>query len=165
MSSESVTRKEILRALNQESRRSSAYAVLFNQAVAARVGLHPTDLKVVSLLAQNGDMKAGQLAEHTGLTTGAITFIIDRLESAGYVRRVRHPEDRRSILVALQQEQTMRVAKFFTSMEQVMERVGDHYTNEELVIIVDFITRANEAIQQAIAQMPDNDVIEEPSEQ
>src|SRR5690349_10600805 len=86
-------------AMGEALRRLSAYTVLFNEAVADRLGITLTDLKCSSLLDLQGRMSAGQLAEITGLTTGAITGAIDRLEKAKLARRLADPEDRRKVIV------------------------------------------------------------------
>ncbi|QBD75467.1 MarR family transcriptional regulator [Ktedonosporobacter rubrisoli] len=153
MSRETSKREEILQSLNRESLRGSANGVLFNQAVATRLGIHPTDLKVASLLAQKGALTAGQLAEHTGLTTGAATFIIDRLEKAGYVQRVRNPHDRRSVLIELKQERAASVGEYFVPMARVLEKVSAAYSDEELAVILKFMLHNNEAVEEEIARL------------
>src|SRR5262245_58816371 len=86
-------------ALELALRETSAQTVLFSQAVADHVGLNATDLEALDLLVRHGAMTAGRLAELTGLTTGAVTGLVDRLERRGYVRREAHPSDRRSVVV------------------------------------------------------------------
>src|SRR6266568_3616217 len=83
------TRGQQIAQLITETQRSSDISTFYIQAVAAKVGMHPTDLKVLSLLMRKGPLSAGRIAELTGLTTGAITFMLDRLEKTSYVRRVR----------------------------------------------------------------------------
>jgi len=154
MSRDSPARPELLTRLNRELQRGSDHAVLFNQAVALRVGIHPTDLKVLSLLYQDGPLTAGQLAGLTGLSTGGITFMIDRLEKAGYVQRAPHPHDRRSVLVELQREQTLRdTGRFFAAMGQAVDTLAASYTDEELAVILDFITRSNEVAKRETARV------------
>lgn len=138
--------------LKQELQRCSDDAVLFNAAIAARCSIHPTDFKVLSLLSQNGAMTAGQLARRTALTTGAVTFMIDRLEKAGYARRVRHPKDRRSVLVEMNRETIGDISKHFAQLDQAIEQVVASYSDAELAVILDFMTRNNEATEQVIAQ-------------
>src|SRR4051794_32053548 len=75
--------------------------VLYTQAVADQLGLNLTDLSCTGILSAEGPITAGRLAELTGLTTGAITGVIDRLERAGYVRRESDPNDRRRVVVTL----------------------------------------------------------------
>src|SRR5216117_3098234 len=90
-----TTRAELLAALNEAARRQSTATVLFHAAVAERLGLSATDHKYADLIARQGPMTAGELADRAGLTTGAITGVLDRLERAGWVRRERDPHDRR----------------------------------------------------------------------
>src|SRR5262249_48957204 len=73
-------------------------SVLFQQAVGDRLGLNPTDLISLSLLSDAEPLTAGQLAEATGLTTGSVTIMIDRLEKAGYAQREKDPTDRRRVI-------------------------------------------------------------------
>src|SRR6516225_8343013 len=80
-------------ALLDQGRDVGTAAIMFHQAVADRLGLNPTDHKCLDLVHRAGGATAGDLAEWTGLTTGAITGLIDRLERAGFVRREDHPGD------------------------------------------------------------------------
>src|SRR5215213_10710033 len=81
--------------------RLSTATVLFHAAIADRLGIGATDVKCYSILRQTGPITAGDLAERTSLTTGAITGVIDRLERAELVRRARDPQDRRRIVLEL----------------------------------------------------------------
>src|SRR5688572_25396763 len=92
-------RDELLKTLDETLRKVSAQSVLLNDTVAKLVGANPTDLECLDLLGLGGPTTAGKLAAHTGLTTGATTAVIDRLERAGFARRLRSMEDRRSVLV------------------------------------------------------------------
>ena len=87
-----------MQELEHAVRRSSAQGVLFGQTVANRVGLSSSDMECLDFLILEGRVTAGRLAEVTGLTTGAITGVVDRLEEAGLVRRERddHDRDRKS---------------------------------------------------------------------
>jgi DNA-binding MarR family transcriptional regulator len=153
MSSGSVVQQQ-LEMLTQELQRSSDSAVLFNQAVATGAGIHPTDLKVLSLLSRYGALSAGRIAELTGLTTGAVTFMIDRLEKVGYARRVRNPKDRRSVLIELNLESIESdIRRHFTQMDQAVKEVVEHYNDAELAIVLDFMTRMNEAAERVITQL------------
>ncbi|WP_392435861.1 MarR family transcriptional regulator [Chlorogloeopsis fritschii PCC 9212] len=91
MPSEQSKHTELADALNWAGRELSAATVLFHTAIAERLGLNTTDHKCADILAQTGAITAGELAERTGLTTGAITGVVDRLEKAGFVRRERDP--------------------------------------------------------------------------
>src|SRR5580704_16132559 len=76
-----------------------AAVVVFHDLVGRCLGVSATDRKCLDLLSR-GPVTAGELARFTGLTTGAVTGIIDRLEKAGYAERINDPNDRRRVLVA-----------------------------------------------------------------
>ena len=96
-------------ALFLEFRQMSTGAIMFHQAIADRLGLHATDHKCADLIIRNGAMTSGRLAELTGLTTGAITGVVDRLEARGIARRATDPGDRRRVIVELVKNETNRV--------------------------------------------------------
>src|SRR4029079_12124374 len=79
-------RDELLKALDETLRKVSAQSVLLNDTVAKLVGANPTDLECLDLLGLGGPTTAGKLASHTGLTTGATTAVIDRLERRRFAR-------------------------------------------------------------------------------
>src|SRR3981081_4383910 len=78
-------------------RRSSAAGVLHGQTVARRVGVNSTDLECLDLILKSGPSTAGEIARHTGLTSGAVTGLIDRLERLGLVERTADPAGRRTV--------------------------------------------------------------------
>src|SRR5919204_2273684 len=94
-----MKRDEMIQAINDKLRETSTETIMFHQAVADVLGLHITDHKCLDIIYRYGAMPAGRLAELTGLTTGAVTGIIDRLEKAGYVRRANDPKDRRRTII------------------------------------------------------------------
>jgi DNA-binding MarR family transcriptional regulator len=79
--------------------RLSTAVVLFHEAVATRLGLSATDHKALGIITRAGAMTAGELAQATGLSPGAVTGLVDRLEAAGHVTRDRDPADRRRVVV------------------------------------------------------------------
>ena len=93
-------RAALLQELEEAMRRSSAQGVLFGQTVANVAGISGSDLECLDFLNLEGRVTAGRLAEVTGLTTGAITGVVDRLEKAGLVRRERDEADRRKVFIA-----------------------------------------------------------------
>src|SRR5579863_9203972 len=99
MSRDSKQRSELIAALNDEFRQLTTVTILFHQAVADHLGMLVTDHKCADILLRAGPITAGELAERTGLTTGAITGVIDRLEKAGFARRAKDPNDRRRVII------------------------------------------------------------------
>ena len=154
MSSPSIDRTATEAALDRALREISAQSVLFSQAVADRIGMNPTDLESLDILARNGPMTAGRLAELTGLTTGAITGLVDRLERRGYARREPHPTDRRSVIVQPLIENAERdLGPAYVAMSGAMDELMSRYSNEDLVVILDFMTRAAAITAEQIARV------------
>lgn len=152
MSSPAHDRAALSAALTTALREASGKSVLFSQAVADRAGMNPTDLESLELLARHGPMTAGQLAERAGLTTGAVTGLIDRLERRGYARREPHPTDRRSVIVRpLVDEAEREIGPAYEAMSQAMETLQARYSDAELAVILDFMTRAAEITSEQIA--------------
>jgi DNA-binding MarR family transcriptional regulator len=138
-------RSDLLTSLDEATRRIGAQSVLLSQAIAARAGLHSTDMECLDLLHLDGPATPGRLAELTGLTTGAVTALIDRLERAGFVRRVPNPQDRRSILVEPLDAGPRLLQPLFEPLARAMSRVQARYADAELAIVLDYLTRALEA--------------------
>jgi DNA-binding MarR family transcriptional regulator len=151
MSREVPERAELLAALGMEFRQLSAATVLFHQAVADRLGMNMTDHKCADILERNGPMTAGELAERTGLTTGAITGVIDRLEKAGFARRAKDPGDRRRVIIEPCRKRIERViAPLFASMARASAELCARYSTEELALIREFTVRAHQmALEEA----------------
>ena len=93
------SREELAGEIQQRMIRFIAGVVLFNHAVSAKVGLGASDSQFMTLLQTYGPLTPRQLAEYTGLTSGTITGVIDRLESHGFVTREPDPGDRRKVVV------------------------------------------------------------------
>ncbi|MFI7130025.1 MarR family winged helix-turn-helix transcriptional regulator [Nonomuraea sp. NPDC050153] len=136
-------RAELLARVVTESRRHYAAYVLFNQALADHLGLHPTDLQCVSLLdLESGPVSTGEIATLTGLTPGSASRLVDRLEKAGFVVRRADPDDRRRALVALAPDARTRIAAAWDVPGDAFGEVLDRYDDDELAIIADYLGRA-----------------------
>lgn len=135
-------RAELLKTLDETLRKVGAQSVLLSDTVAKLVGLNSTDLECLDLLGLAGPTTAGRLATHTGLTTGATTAVIDRLERAGYVRRVRSAEDRRSVVVEALPEQTQRISELYQPVAIAVARLNEEYGDRQLAVVVDYLSRA-----------------------
>lgn len=130
--------------LLHELRQNSARAVMFHQLISEKMGLNATDHKCLDFLNRTGPVTAGQLAQLTGLTTGAITSVIDRLEQAGYVIRDKDPNDRRRVVVKSVPEGSARISPLFQSVAQSTLQIISQYTDEELQLILNFIKQCND---------------------
>jgi DNA-binding MarR family transcriptional regulator len=100
-----------------------------------------------------GRMTAGRLAELTGLTTGAITGVIDRMEKAGFVRRERDDSDRRKVFIAPVPERLAEIGRFYELMQRVMHKQSDAYTDAELKLLLRYATESYHSILEATNQL------------
>jgi len=149
--SRDLSREELLRQLLDEIRAGQRATQLVDEAAWDLMGVNRTDGRCMDILEQRGRMSAGQLAAEARLTSGAVTAVIDRMERAGYARRVADPDDRRRVLV----EPT---EKAYAEAERWMGRLGElggpkvfGYTDEQLELLVDFL-RFNRELQENHAE-------------
>jgi DNA-binding MarR family transcriptional regulator len=138
-------RARLLQQLDEALRKVGAQSVLISDLVATRVGLNSTDLECLDLLYLAGVTTAGTLARHTGLTSGATTAVIDRLERAGFVRRRRDTHDRRCVLVEVVPSGTERIFPLYAPLAERVSRLNEEYDDAQLATVVDYLTRALEA--------------------
>jgi DNA-binding MarR family transcriptional regulator len=143
-----MKREEIILTITEKLKEMSTETILFHEAVADVLGLHITDHKCLDLIHRFGSMPAGRLAELTGLTTGAVTGIIDRLEKAGYARRANDPNDRRRTIVEPIRNKKLdrKIKSIFMPLHQRIHRLLSSYPDHELSFLFDVIT---ELVKQA----------------
>jgi DNA-binding MarR family transcriptional regulator len=148
-------REDLIAALNTAMRDASGQGVMYSQAVAQRLGINSTDLECLDHIVLRGPLTAGALAEATGLTTGAITGVIDRLERAGFARRERDSEDRRKVSVCADPVAVARIAPLFEPMQRAALAAVAPYSEKELALLLDFFARVREAALGAMAELRD----------
>jgi DNA-binding MarR family transcriptional regulator len=125
-------------------------ASAFDERVAKKFKLSRTDMRCLDLLGRLGPMTAGQLADETGLSTGAVTFLLDRLEESGMVKRRRDTDDRRRVWVELVPSAHRRLARAQQPIVEEMREVAQRFKAEELAIVRDFMREAKEVFQRQI---------------
>jgi DNA-binding MarR family transcriptional regulator len=148
-------REEIIQAIIEKRREMSTETIMFHQAVADILGLHITDHKCLDLIHRYGAMPAGRLAELTGLTTGAVTGIIDRLEEAGYVRRTDDPNDRRRIIVepTKNKKWERKIETIFIPLHERMHKLLSSYSDSELAFLLDVLTKTLDQSHQELMKL------------
>ncbi|MEV6276047.1 MarR family transcriptional regulator [Nocardia sp. NPDC051832] len=136
------TRKgELVDAVLAGFGRTAERALRMNQVAAAELGVNASDMQCLQLL-QQGPRPAGELAALTGLTTASMTGMIDRLEKAGFVTRVRDETDRRRVLVHLRLERaTADIAPIYHPLLGRWRGALADYSEPELTLIADFLAR------------------------
>lgn len=114
-----------------------AHLTLFRNAVSESSGLNPTDMECLRFLFTNGTATPTMLARHTGLTSGATTAMLDRLETSGLIERSPNPNDRRGSLIVPAKSAAERVASWFESARNAQESLVATFSEHELAIIAD----------------------------
>jgi DNA-binding MarR family transcriptional regulator len=113
------------------------HLALFRNAMDEWAGLNTTDMECLRLLFLKGVASPSELARHTGLTSGATTAMLDRLEKAGFLERRPNPDDRRGTLIAPAGSATEKVASWFESAREAQDKLISSYSESELEIISD----------------------------
>ncbi|WP_235918008.1 MarR family winged helix-turn-helix transcriptional regulator [Paenibacillus lutrae] len=124
--------------------------VLYQQNVAASLGLYNNDFLSVDILREKGPITAGELAKLTGLATGSVTTLIDRLEKNGFVRRENDPNDRRKVIIVPLYENKEEVTNTYHPLHAAMIKLASSYTDEELEFITQFLDKASAVLEEQI---------------
>lgn len=138
------TRAELLQAIRSGFQQTSGQSVLLSHVIADKVGLAPSDLECLGYLEDGGPMTAGRLSELTGLTSGAVTRMVDRLESAKYVRRRSDPDDRRKVIIELVPGRAKEFERFYGPMARGATERLSRYTDSELALIAELLDAMTE---------------------
>jgi DNA-binding MarR family transcriptional regulator len=152
----SSPKQEQLKELTREMRLMSSFDALLSHAIAGEVGMHNTDIETMDLLNIFGPMTAGELSARTGLSSGATTRLIDRLERVGFVKRTQDPGDRRRVIIELVPENLGDLMQLFGPLTQKLNALWSSYSNEELSTIIDFTRRSKEVVQEENARLRAN---------
>jgi DNA-binding MarR family transcriptional regulator len=117
-------------------------AVLGNERIAREFGLLVTDLQTLHLMLLREDVRTPrQLSAVSGLPTSTVTRVIDRLEAAGYVRRVNDPTDRRRTNLELVPEKIAPIVEHYVQYSKAYADINEEFTPEELAIVARYLER------------------------
>ena len=136
-------KRELVTQVIRDAREYSVGMVSFHQAVGRILGLNVTDMKCLDVMTMKGSATPSQLAEQTGLSSGATTAMIDRLEKAGLVERHPHPKDRRGTVLLLTKQAMQKLPLLFESLGNAMLVLISGYSQRELAVLADFFARAS----------------------
>ena len=146
---------QALGELTHELRQFNGLGTSIFRVAAARIGIAVTDMQVIDILDLTGPTTAGQLADLTGLTTGAITRILDRLEEAELVQRERDPNDGRKVIIRLAKgkDEMHNVRSILDSVGKAWAEVASHYDDEQLSFLREFLKHSNALSRQELARL------------
>jgi DNA-binding MarR family transcriptional regulator len=145
---------EQIEELIREFRESTNEDTAFDNLAAQRLGVNDTDLHCLNIIENSGGSTAGELATQAGLTTGAVTGVIDRLEKAGFARRVADPADRRRVKVEVTPKFYARAEKIWgPAAKQWSATLARQFTADELDLIIRFLRTSNELTREQLERL------------
>jgi DNA-binding MarR family transcriptional regulator len=149
------SQKELIEEASQSVQRAGTLTVLHTNAIASRIGISATEFEAMDIISRNQPITAGQLAEYCGLTTGAITGIVDRLERGRFVRRERDPSDRRRVFIVPVEdpERSRKVRELYRPISKAFEQCMNCYTPEQIRVFLDMQERMADEIVDIIADL------------
>jgi DNA-binding MarR family transcriptional regulator len=153
--SRTKTRAALMQELENAMRIVSSQGAMFAKMVADRAGVSSADMDCIDFVNVEGRMTAGRLAELTGLTTGAITGVVDRLEKAGVVRRERDESDRRKVFIVPVPDRMMQMGRPYELVKRAMGKQCEAYTEAELKFLIRYGTEAYQSMLDATTQLRD----------
>ncbi|WP_089175103.1 MarR family transcriptional regulator [Bosea sp. AS-1] len=148
----------LLRQLGHAVRRMGAQSVLSSAAMAKHFGLHPTDLEVLDLIFLRETVTAGELATATGLTSGSVTALVDRLAARGYVIRRRDEADRRRMLISVVRAATAPIEAAYEPRRIAMRALWSSFDDTTLRLVTDFLTRSTDLLVQCTEEIVAADI-------
>lgn len=146
-------RQVLLEEVGMRMREVAGLSIHYSETMAAQLGINSTDLECLDLVAIGSHVTAGALAEKTGLTTGAITTAIDRLERAGFVKRQGDASDRRKVIVVASSAMRRRAEPIGAPMRKIINGVLARYESEQLMFLNRALGELCEAAKQVIASL------------
>ncbi|HUB93677.1 MAG TPA: MarR family transcriptional regulator [Verrucomicrobiae bacterium] len=129
------------------TREQGMASVLLRNAVSRKLGLNITDMECLSLLAIRGSSSPTELARYTGMTPGSATVMLDRLERANLIRRKPNPNDRRGVLIEINERSNARAGQMFAGAQKALVELIASYSDSELETIADFLKRFTDDIK------------------
>ena len=137
-------RTELKETITREIRRQQVRTDAFDDTVSIALGINRSDHRTLDVLEQEGPLPAGQLARAVGLSTAAMTTVLDRLEARGFAARKPDPADRRRVLVELSPALHQAMWPLYAPLAQMAEEVYEHFTDAELEVVARFLEAASE---------------------
>lgn len=149
----SAGHRELVEHVGVCVRKLGGQSVIASRTIADKFGLHTTDLEVLDHIFLRERVPAGELAVATGLSTGSVTALIDRLVAAGYVERRPDPTDRRRVLVEVRPEAIAPIKAVYENMSKQMLSLWEQYSSRDLTAIADFLSRSTELHLECVKQI------------
>jgi DNA-binding MarR family transcriptional regulator len=147
------TKAELIAELFTAVRENQLATDKMDDAAARGMGVNRTDARALDIVERLGPVTAGKLSLDAGLTSGAITAVVDRLVDKGYVRRVADPDDRRRVLIEKTEKLDRVSTRFYGPLAERSLPLIDKFSNAELEAIVRFLKMGTELVERRAAEL------------
>lgn len=147
------TKAELIAVLFAAVRENQLATDKMDDAAARRMGVNRTDSRALDIIERLGPVTAGKLSLDAGLTSGAVTAVIDRLAEKGYVRRIPDPDDRRRVLIEKTEKLDAVSKRFYGPLAERSLPLIDRFSNAELEAIVRFLKMGTDLVERRVAEL------------
>ncbi|HJR95663.1 MAG TPA: MarR family transcriptional regulator [Gaiellaceae bacterium] len=151
-------KQQLVDELVRMARAHEAANDAFDEVAREKLGINRTDLRCLNIIENSGPMTAGRLAELSGLTTAAVTSVLDRLERVGYARRVRDQPDRRQVMVEVTPLLAERATPIWGPLGEEARSTLSRMSAEELQALIDFYRLGIELNERHIERVRNLDI-------
>jgi DNA-binding MarR family transcriptional regulator len=131
----------------------STETALFHQLAASLLGLSASDMKTLSILSQEGPLTAGDVTKRLGLTTGAVTSVINRLEKRGFISRKQDKQDLRKVILAINDDKLKKSNEIYSSIGGAFTELYNGYTIEQLNFLIKYHNDATSIVHQEVEKL------------
>ena len=138
------SKKDLVAEVIQLGRAHEAANFAFDEVAFQKLGINRTDGRCLDIIENEGPLTAGRLAELSGLTTAAVTSVLDRLERAGYARRMRDEKDRRQVIVEITQLLEERGGQIWGPLGEAAQAEMSRMSVEELKTVIEFFRKGRD---------------------
>jgi DNA-binding MarR family transcriptional regulator len=152
-----MTKADLVEKVILGARQYGISNVLFRNKVGEQLGVNVTDMECLGLLFHKGVATPSELAKQTGLSSGATTAMLDRLEKSGLIERRPNPDDRRGTLIVLLKSGAEKVGPLFASARQAQQELVSGYTEAELKVLADFFERSTVLWEEERKKLDENE--------
>ena len=149
-------RSELTDAITREIRRGQVRTDAFDDAISIALGINRSDHRTLDVLEQEGPLPAGQLAKAVGLSTAAMTTVIDRLEARGWVSRTHDPSDRRRVVVVLSPKLHQEMWPLYRPLAERGDELYARFTDDELELVLRFLETGSEIFADMVDELKVN---------
>lgn len=148
-------REELLKRLSELGRKLSTQTVFLHQAIAQSAGLNATDTKCVDLILSHPEQRltAGALSAMSGLSTGALTHVLDRLEKGRFIERVRDQNDRRKVYVRVRLESVKPLLPRYEEIGKAFTEVAATYAERDIKLICDYMETSGRVAERELKKL------------